>query len=128
MSYLEKARDLQAKIGNGQLWEAFEQYYADNVQVQEPVGEIRNGKEAQREAIQQWFGMVKEMHGGGCTSITSDEENGITTAATWTDITFQDGRRTKMEEVAVQKWEGDQIVHERFYYMMPPMGDQAPQQ
>jgi hypothetical protein len=23
-----------------------------------------------------------------------------------------------MEEVAVQKWNGDQIIHERFYYNM----------
>ena len=32
------------------------------------------------------------------------------------DVTFKDGNRVQMEQVAVQKWAGDQIVHERFYY------------
>ena len=32
------------------------------------------------------------------------------------DITFKDGNRVIMEQVAVQKWENNQIVHERFYY------------
>ena len=128
MSYLEKAQDLQAKLGQGQGMEAFEQYYAENcVIVEKPTGETRNGKEAQRQAIQQWYGMVKEMHGGGVNSITSDEANGVTVAETWMDVTFQDGRRMKMEECAVQRWEGDQIVHEAFYYSMPGGGEQ-PQQ
>ena len=34
----------------------------------------------------------------------------------WMDVTMKDGKRNKMEEVAVQKWKGDQIIHERFYY------------
>jgi hypothetical protein len=29
---------------------------------------------------------------------------------------MKDGKRSTMEEVAVQKWEDGQIIHERFYY------------
>ncbi len=120
MSYLDKAKNLQEMMGNGQLMEAFEKYYHEDVQVYEmPTGEHRNGKNAQREAINGWFGMVQELHAGGCESITSDEENGITTAETWTDVTFKEGGRMKMQEVAVQKWRDGQIVEERFYYNMP---------
>ena len=36
----------------------------------------------------------------------------------WMDVTLKDGKRNMMEEVAVQKWKGDQIIHERFYYNM----------
>ena len=36
-------------------------------------------------------------------------------AEMWFDCTFKDGNRVKMQEVAVRKWEGGQIVHERFY-------------
>jgi hypothetical protein len=32
------------------------------------------------------------------------------------DVTFKGGQRAKMNQVAVQKWEGEQIVHEEFYY------------
>jgi hypothetical protein len=36
----------------------------------------------------------------------------------WMDVTMKDGKRHMMEEVAVQKWKDDQIIHERFYYNM----------
>jgi len=123
MSCLQNAQDLYQMMGQGQMMEAFEKYYADNVVVVEANGETREGKEAQRKAIQQWFGMVQEMHGGGVNSVTSNEEAGIACVESWTDVTMG-GHRNKMEEVAVQKWENGQIVHERFYYNMPPMPEQ----
>ena len=47
------------------------------------------------------------------------KEAGVTIVESWMEATFKDGNRMKMEEVAVQKWQGDQIIHERFYYNMP---------
>lgn len=125
--HLKNARELQQMLGQGQAMEAFEKFYHDEVVVVEANGEVRNGKEAQRQAIQQWFGMVEEMHGGGVGAITADEEAGITTAESWTDITMKGAGRMKMEEVAVQKWKDGQIIHERFYYNVPP-GMDNPQQ
>ncbi|MDH3648107.1 MAG: nuclear transport factor 2 family protein [Saprospiraceae bacterium] len=122
MTYLDKAIDLQRLMGEGKMMDAFEKYYAENVIVVEPTGEVREGKDAQRKAIQNWAGMVKEMHGGGVGAITSNEAAGVTCVESWVDVTFQDGNRLKMEEVAVQKWDGDQIVHERFYYNIPGEG------
>ena len=49
----------------------------------------------------------------------SDEENQITTAESWMDVEFQDGKRVKMSEVAVQRWQDGQIIDEKFYYSMP---------
>lgn len=123
MSYLEKAQKLCAMMGEGKTMEAFEELYHENVVVTEmPTGEKREGKEAQRKAIQQWYGMVKEAHGGGVDSIASNEEAGITTVESWMDITFQEGGRMKMSEVAVQKWQDGQIIDEKFYYNMPQQG------
>lgn len=120
MSVLENAQKMQAMIGEGKVMEAFEQYYDDQVQVYEmPTGEHRNGKEAQRNAIQEWFGMVKEAHGGGVDSITANEETGVACVEGWTDFTAQDGNRVKMQEVAVQQWKDGKIVQEKFYYNMP---------
>ncbi len=107
-------------MAEGQTMEAFEKFYGDNVVIKEvPTGEVRNGKEAQREALKKWFGSIKEMHGGGVGAVTSDEEAQVTCAESWFDATFQDGNRMKMQEVAVQQWKDDQIVEERFYYHMP---------
>lgn len=121
MSYLAKAKHFQQLQGEGKTWEAFEKYYADDCTIIEmPTGEVRKGKEAQREAMNKWFGMVEEMHGSGVKSIAANEEDATTCCETWFDITFKGGHRTKMEEVGVQKWRGDQIVEERFYYNAPP--------
>lgn len=32
------------------------------------------------------------------------------------EFEWQDGRRTRMEELAYQRWEGDRIVEEQFFY------------
>ena len=120
MTYLERAKDFQGMQGQGQTMEAFEKYYADNCTVIEmPTGERREGKDAQRKAIQDWFGSVEEMHGGGVKSITANEEDCTTCIEVWFDVSFKGQGRMKMEEVGVQKWQGDQIVEERFYYNMP---------
>lgn len=120
MSVLENAQKLQQMLGEGKVMEAFEELYHENVQVYEmPTGEHRNGKDAQRKAIEGWMGMVQEHHGGGCNSITANEDTGITCAETWTDFTPKEGDRMKMQEVAVQKWQDGQIIEEKFYYNMP---------
>ncbi len=124
MSCLQNAQELYALIGEGKSLEGFEKFYADNVVVVEANGETRNGKEAQRAAINQWYQMVSDFHGGGVGSITSNEETGVAMVESWMDVSMG-GHRMKMEEVAVQKWENGKIVHERFYYDVPP---QAPQQ
>ena len=119
MSYLQNLKDMTAMTGQGKMMEAFEKYYHEDVVMVEATGEERKGKAVNREFEKQWMSSLKEMHGGGVTAMTSDEEAGITMYESWMDATFQDGNRMKMEEVAVQKWQGDQIIHERFYYNIP---------
>ena len=119
MSYLQQVKDMYAMSGQGQMLEAFEKYYHDDVVMVEATGEVREGKDVNREFEKNWVASIKEMHGGGVTAVASDEAAGITMVETWMEATFQDGSRMKMEEVAVQKWQGDKIIHERFYYNMP---------
>lgn len=121
MSYLQKIQDMYRMINEGKTMEALEQYYHDDVVVIDGKEAPRRGKQAQREAMHQWFGMIKDMHGGGVGAITANEAEGVTSVESWTEVTFQDGKRVNMEEVGVQKWQGDQIIHERFYYSMPEM-------
>jgi len=105
--------------GQGQMLEAFEKYYHDDIVMVEATGEIREGKEVNLEFEKQWMSTIKEVHGGGVTAITSNEEDGITMSESWTEVTFKDGNRMKLEEAAVQRWKDDKIIHERFYYNMP---------
>ena len=104
-------------IGQGKSLDAFEEFYADNVNMIECTGEVRSGKEANREAQQQWLSNVQEFHGNGVNTITANEENRTTMVESWFDFTPKGGPRMKMEQVARQKWNANgQIEEERFYY------------
>ena len=118
MSYYDKARDIYDMTSQGKLMEAFEKYYHNDVVMVEATGESRNGKEANRKFQVDFMGMLKEIHGSGVRAITSNEKEATTMVESWMDVTMNDGKRHMMEEVAVQKWTGDQIIHERFYYNM----------
>jgi ketosteroid isomerase-like protein len=116
MSYLQKVQDLYAMINSGQLLEAFEKFYADDVVMQE-IGEAeRVGKDVNREYEKKFLSMIQEVHGGGVIHFTSNEETGVTMAENWMDVTFQDGNRINMAQVAVQTWKGDQVIKEVFYH------------
>jgi len=115
MTLREKALDIYNLVGQGQLLDAFDKYYADNVVMTEPRG-TREGKVLCREYEVQFLNSIKEFHGMEIKAITSDEEACITMHQTSMDVTFQDGNRMEMEQIGVQKWENGLIVHEQFYY------------
>ncbi|SRR5690606_8518570 len=118
MSYLKKIAECHRMVGEGKILEAFEKYYHDDIVMVEATGEVRKGKDANREFQKQFMSGVKEIHDGGVLSLNSNEEAATTTVETWIEMTFNDGNRVKMEEVAVQKWQDGKIIHERFYYNM----------
>jgi len=117
MSFKDKATEMYNMLQQGKGEEAFEKFYAENVTMIEATGEVRESKDTNRKAQEQWRGMVKEFHGMGVNSITSSEADRSTMVETWVDVTFQNGHRNKMEQIARQKWnEAGQIEEERFYY------------
>jgi len=119
MSYSSQITELYNMMGQGNMMEAFEKYYHDDVVMVEADGQKREGKDANREYELKFIDSVQEIHASGVESITANEEEGVTMVESWMDLTFKDGNRMRMEEVAVQRWEGDQILHERFYYNLP---------
>ncbi len=118
MSYYDKAKDIYDMLAQGKSMEAFEKYYHKDIVMVEATGEERKGKDANRKFETEFMGTIKEFHGSGVRSITSNEKAAVTMVESWMDVTMKDGQRHMMEEVAVQKWKDNQIVHERFYYNM----------
>jgi hypothetical protein len=120
MTYLEKAKAFQQMLQDKGSFETFEHFYADNCEITEmPTGVVRKGKDAQRDAIKEWFSNVEQFNGAGVDAITSNEDAGTTMIESWMDITYKNGHRGTMKEVGVQKWEGDKIISEKFYYNLP---------
>lgn len=116
MNYYQKAKDIYDMLGQGKMVEAFEKYYHQDVVMVEATGEVRQGKDYNREFEKKFLSSIKEFHGFGVNSITSNEGDGVTAVESWMEVTFVDGTKVKMEQVAVQRWKNDQIIHERFYY------------
>ena len=115
MTNLEKAKNLCSQVAQGQLMEAFETYYAENVIMEEPKG-TREGKDACRKSEEEFMSSVEAFHGMEIKAIAEDTDKEKVLIEVTMDLTFKEGSRVVMEQVSVQKWENGQIVHERFYY------------
>ncbi len=115
MSYKEKAQDIYHQLQQGKLLDAFDKYYAEQVVMTEPRG-TREGKAECRAYEEQFLNSVQEFHSLEINKVGSNEDEATSFVESTMDVTFKDGNRVTMEQVAVQQWEGDHIVHERFYY------------
>ena len=58
MTLQEKAQHLCDLMAQNKSMQALEELYHEDVVVVEANGDTRNGKAAQRKAVQEWFGMV----------------------------------------------------------------------
>lgn len=115
MTYRERAQDIYEQLQQGKLLDAFDQYYGKDVVMTEPRG-TRKGKAECRAYEEQFLEDIEEFHSLEIVNLASDEENAVTFVESVMDVTFKGGHRAKMEQVAVQRWKGGHIVHERFYY------------
>jgi len=107
-------QQLNDMVLTGKALEAFEKFYAEDVVMQENSEAPRVGKALNRKFEQEFFATVKEFHEG---KVTASAINGDTSFSEWfMDVTFTNGNRYKLAQVAVRKWKDGKIVHERFYY------------
>jgi len=105
---------LNQAILSGKALEAFEQYYAEDVVMQENSDEPRRGKDVNRKAEVEFFSSLASFNDG---KLVSSAVNGDVTFGEWfMDVTFKGGQNAKLSQVAVRRWKDGKIVHERFYY------------
>jgi hypothetical protein len=118
MTNKQRAEDIYAMLAQGQLFEAFDKYYAENVSM-EDVGEnnLRTGKAACRVHEEHFMGAVESFSGMGVDAITASDDDSIIMIENWMEIKFKGAPAAiKMSQVAVQKWENGLIVNEKFYH------------
>jgi ketosteroid isomerase-like protein len=106
--------ELDKMVSEGQLLDAFEKFYADDVVMQENSDEPRKGKDANREYEKKFVGSVETVH--GIHLLSSAVEGGAAFSEWVFDVTFKGGQRTKLEQAAVRRWKDGKVVHERFYF------------
>ena len=110
----ELDQELNQKILAGDILNAFEKFYAEDVVMQENLDAPKVGKEVNREAEKQFLASVEGFHG---VTLMGSAVNGDVSFSEWEmDLTFKGAPRMKMTQVAVRRWTDGLVSHERFYY------------
>ena len=110
----ERVQDLITHVEQGRILEAFEEFYADDVVMQENTAPSTTGKAANAKREAEFLAGVKQVYENRAVSFVVEGDRAV---IHWIfDFTAHEGRRYRMEQVASQTWRGDHIVHERFYY------------
>lgn len=104
---------MNAMILEGQLLEAFEQFYAADVVMQDGAMEPWVGKELNREREKDFVSKITEFRGAHVGRVTAAD--GVTMCEWHFDYTHAEWGVQKYDQIAVQTWEDGKIVHERFY-------------
>ncbi len=98
----------------GKILETFDTYYAADVVMSENRAEDRVGKAVNREYEITFLDNVQEFHGAKVGRVIVEGDHA---AVEWSfDITFKDGNRVNMQQVAVQTWKNGKVVREDFYH------------
>ena len=114
MSIQQQVQAVIDGILAGTILETFDAYYADDVVMSENLKDERVGKVENREYEIKFLDNVQEFHGAKVGRVIID---GNHAAVEWAfDITFKDGNRVQMEQVAVQTWKDGKIIREDFYH------------
>lgn len=107
----KKLNDL---ILRGQVISALEEFYADDVQMQENSDPPRMGKPACRDAKKEFLDTVETFH---ATRLLGTAVEGELSFSEWEyDVTFKNVRRILLSQVAVRRWRDGKVVNERFYH------------
>lgn len=110
----ELNQKLDQAILSGKALEAFDELYAEDVVMQENSDAPFVGKAFNRNREIEFFSSIAEIHSA---AVLSSAVDGDVSFAEWEmDLTFKNGYRAKLSQVAVRRWKDGQIVHERFYY------------
>tara|TARA_R110002049_G_scaffold202967_3_gene373466 strand:+ start:1261 stop:1614 length:354 start_codon:yes stop_codon:yes gene_type:complete len=111
---IEKISTINDMIFQGKALEAFDEFYHDEVVMQENDGPEVIGKEVNRKREEDFFASITEFRGAKPLKVTVGEN---TTMVEWHfDYTHKDWGVKNYTQVAVQDWKDGKIIKEKFYY------------
>jgi ketosteroid isomerase-like protein len=110
----ERVAALVAMVEAGKYVEAIEQFYAEDATMQENTGPTRGPRDR---LVAHERGVMGSMEKIQTLSGSTFVLEGDLSVIRWTFVfTRKDGTSFRMEELAWQRWRGDRIVEERFFY------------
>jgi ketosteroid isomerase-like protein len=110
----ERVAALIARVEQGKYVEALQEFYADEATMQENGNSPRAGLKKLVEHERGVMGAFKEIR---TLPVKTWIVDGDYVVINWVfEFTRADGARFRMDELALQRWRGDRVVEERFYY------------
>jgi hypothetical protein len=103
-----------AMVVSGDHVGAIASFYHEDATMQENRNEPRRGRDILMAHEERALRRIKRMHTHPAEVVLVDGDN---VAIRWTfDRISHEGLVTRLEEVALQVWKADRILHERFFY------------
>ena len=113
MSIKPQVLDLISLVEQGQMLEAMNRYYAENVAMQENVSPPSVGFAENYAREEAFYGSLQALN----FNLVSVVVEGDRAVINWVfDYTTADGTSYRMDEIAIQTWRDGKIVHERYVY------------
>jgi hypothetical protein len=110
----EKVSRLNQMILNGKILEAFEEFYAENVSMQENENPPTVGKAACRINEENFVTNITAFRGARVKNVIVSDD---LSAVEWHfDFTHKDWGVRNYDQLAVQRWKDGKIIGEKFYY------------
>ena len=103
-----------ARVEQNAHAEAIEEFYTPNASMQENQSPRRVGRDVLIARERKTLSRAKSVKS---TCVRPVFVNGDKVVIRWVfEFGWLDGRKTRMEELAYQRWEGEQIAEETFFY------------
>ncbi len=103
-----------ARVVEGAHTEAIEEFYTPNASMQDNQSAPRQGRELLAAKERATMARVKSV---ASTCVRPVFQNGDHVVIRWVfEFQWLDGKHTRIEELAYQRWEGEQIAQETFFY------------
>ena len=110
----ERVAALIARVEQGKYVEALQEFYAEDATMQENGNRPRVGLQA---LVAHERGVMATFREIRTLPVKSWLVDGDQVVIHWIfEFTRPDGTRLRMDELALQRWRGDRVAEERFYY------------
>lgn len=114
ITLLDRLEDLFSYIREGRILDAINDFYADNVVMQENALPPTVGRKANLEREKQFLSTVKEWQRFDVTAKGVGED--VTFYETVLDWVTTESTSVHVEQVVVAKWQDGKIINERYYH------------
>ena len=110
----ERVQELIAYVARGDFPEAIERFYDEHVEMRDNLAPPTVGRSANVDRERGFKSYIATLHESRAKDVVIDGDRVV---IHWIlDFTGVDGKRSRFDQLAYQRWKGDRIVEERFVY------------